>query len=280
MQQEILEMTEHLPTAVRSSDEMIQSARRAGFRTHEVVAEFNSLTIAHNLGDWSAPLDLEQERYAEMAAQLPFFAPMMTCLLGVRRRARGERVDLPWRDSSMQLDEDETMAWVRLCEGLAADDAATAWAKALQACELISHIGYGDDVPFVFSVASDLVLEAGPVAGSHPGPEELLAFAGGPRAAVPRSLRGHRSRLRGAWAARWGGDPVAAEAELREAVEHYRAWGSPLFVARAEADLALALDRQGRHEEATRARATARDPFVRLGATGWLAELDRVGTAT
>jgi hypothetical protein len=142
---------------------------------------------------------------------------------------------------------------------------------AIEACRLISVIGFGDDFPNVFGAACEVVLES----GLESGAAGLLALAGGPRVAVPRALRGHRARLRGAAEARHGDDPVAAERDLREAIEHYAAWESPVYVARSEADLALALDRQGRAEEATVARASARATYERLGAAAWQLQLEQ-----
>ena len=63
--------------------------------------------------------------------------------------------------------------------------------------------------------------------------------------------------------------------DLREAVEHYTAWGSPVYLARTQADLALALARQERAEEAAVARAVARAAYEQLGAAAWLLELEQ-----
>jgi len=273
MQQVILEMTEDLPSASGISTEMSGVARQTGIRTYEIVAEVNSRTISFHLGEWDDPLEPDP-REEELRDLYPFFAPTLAAIRGMRSRAVRGLFEKLWEGSAPDYGEDETMAWVRLCESFAAaddGDAEQAVEMALDACRKIGVIGFGDDFPTVFGAACEVVLEAGLPAGHR----DLLALAGGPRVAVPRSLRGHRARLRGAWEARHGDDPSLAEADLREAIEHYTAWGSPVHLARAETDLALALSRQGRSDEADEARASARRAYERLGAAAWLLELDQ-----
>jgi hypothetical protein len=253
---------------------MSATARLTGFRTYEMVAEVNNLSISYNLGEWDV-LEADARR-EQMTEQYPFFAPMMAALSGMRSRAvRGLFEAPPFAaDEAPAFDEDEAMAWVRLCEAfIAADGAAPARAvdRAVEACRLISVIGFGDDFPNVYAAACDVVLESGIADASA----DLLALGGGPRVAVPLALRGHRARLRGAAEARHGDDPVEAEHHLRKAIEHYAAWESPVYVARTQADLALALSRQGRTEEASAARAAARAEYERLGAAAWLLQLEQ-----
>ncbi|GAA1938965.1 adenylate/guanylate cyclase domain-containing protein [Nocardioides marmoribigeumensis] len=272
MQQVILEMTEDLPSASGISAEMASVARQTGFRTYQVVAEVNSLSIGFHLGEWSEPIG--HARHVEMCEQFPFFAPMMSAFRGLRSRAVRGLFEAPWEGTTTDFDEDETMAWVRLCEAFTAADRADPERSvdlAIEACRLMSVIGFGDDFPTVFQGACELVLEA----GLPTGHSDLLALGGGPRVAVPRALRGHRARLRGAWQARYGDDQVEAELRLREAMEHYEAWGSPVHLARTRADLALTLARQGRAEEAEEARSLARATYEQLGAAAWLLQLEQ-----
>jgi class 3 adenylate cyclase len=275
MQQSILEMTEDLQAALPIAQEMVSAARLAGIRTQEVVADVNLMTIHHNLGDWHEALSADDPRILEFAEQYPFYDVMVACVRALRSRAVRGVYELRWNGGApVVTDEDETMGWVRVCEAFTAldeGDPRRAAELALEGVGLISVIGFGDDFPFVYAAAVEVVLDA----AEPEGVQQLLDLGGGERVAVPRAMRGHRARLRGAWEARHGEDLERAEHDLREAMGHYRAWGSPVLVAVAEADLALALARQGREEEAATARAGARTAYEQLGAAAWLLELEQ-----
>jgi tetratricopeptide (TPR) repeat protein len=269
MNKVILDMNEHLPTAIRTAEEARTASRLGGFTGLQAVALINLMTMRFSLGAWDELPGPDDEAMAQKAEQHEFMAPMAGCIRGLRDLASGRPVEAPWQDGPPVIEEDETTAWVRMCEALLALDAGQderAADLAVESCRLISVLGLGDDFPFVFSAACEVVLAAGA------SPEPLLGLVGS-RLPLPRALRGHRAWLQGSAELREG-DPREAERLLREALEHYRAWASPVFVARAESNLAIALTRQGRHEEAAEPAASARAELERLGALAWLRELD------
>ena len=61
---------------------------------------------------------------------------------------------------------------------------------------------------------------------------------------------------------------------MRDAIDGFTRWGSPLWRAQAQADLGSWLRLQGRDEEAQGLLASARDCYLELGATALLGELD------
>ncbi|GAA1938973.1 adenylate/guanylate cyclase domain-containing protein [Nocardioides marmoribigeumensis] len=266
----ILDMTEHLPTALRTAEEGSAASRLGGFASLRAVALINTMTVRFNLGAWDELPRADDEELVELGEQYEFLGPMAGCVRGLVDRASGRPVVAPWPDEPPVIDEDETMAWVRMCEALLAQDAGQderAVTLAVESCRLISVLGLGDDFPFLFAAACEVVVAAGS------GHEALLELIGSRRMLLPRALRGHRAWLQGAWELH-AGRPVEAELALREALEHHRAWESPVHVARSESLLAVALHQQGRVEEAAEAAASAGVVLDRLGATAWASELD------
>jgi hypothetical protein len=94
-----------------------------------------------------------------------------------------------------------------------------------------------------------------------------------PAAARPLGFRAHLHRFRALVGALAGDDEAAVEEGLRRAVAEFEEWGSPVYAARARADLARYLEAQGRRDEAAEARQAAADAYAALGADAWLAEL-------
>jgi hypothetical protein len=64
------------------------------------------------------------------------------------------------------------------------------------------------------------------------------------------------------------------EEQYTTALREYDAWGSPVYVARAQAAYGTWLSRQGRIEEAEPLLGAARETYDALGAVAWLAELE------
>jgi hypothetical protein len=89
----------------------------------------------------------------------------------------------------------------------------------------------------------------------------------------PAGLRGSVAL----WAA-LAAPPDVTDAEVEEqyttALREYDAWGSPVYVARAQAAYGTWLSRQGRIEEAEPLLGAARETYDALGAVAWLAELE------
>ena len=68
-------------------------------------------------------------------------------------------------------------------------------------------------------------------------------------------------------------EPV--ESLYTAAMREYDAWGSPVFLARAQAAYGVWLTQRGRADEAEPVLAAARSAYAGLGATAWLEELEQ-----
>jgi hypothetical protein len=90
----------------------------------------------------------------------------------------------------------------------------------------------------------------------------------------PAGLRGNLA-LWGALAAPPETTDDVVEERYLTALREYDAWGSPVYVARAQAAYGTWLTKQGRRDEAEPLLHDARTTFESLGAVAWLAELDR-----
>jgi len=191
-------------------------------------------------------------------------------------RARGTAALTRGRERPVGPQDDVTDQGYRLLvDALAADqrgDTATAGSWAVDAVELFSSTnGVGDDVPYVWAVAADLVRVDGP----DDAWDRLVAVTDeGERVGVlPLALGAHRLHHLGV-RQHEAGDLETAERSLRAAIEDFRAWGGVPFRARAEADLARCLRALGRDDEADAVAASARAVLESLGAAAWLRELD------
>ena len=103
-------------------------------------------------------------------------------------------------------------------------------------------------------------------------------------ATPPTGLTGHRALLEALAASRSDEPDEVAESGFTSALGHYRAWGSPVHTARAQAAYGVWLTTRGRIAEAESLLTAARAAYASLGAVAWLAELEealsghRVGT--
>jgi hypothetical protein len=93
---------------------------------------------------------------------------------------------------------------------------------------------------------------------------------------IPLGVAAHRER--GEALMVQDDDPDRAEALLRRAVTGFGTWGSPQWRARAEGELGLLLERQGRHDEADGLVRGAVAALTELGALGWVGPF-RTGVA-
>jgi hypothetical protein len=86
-------------------------------------------------------------------------------------------------------------------------------------------------------------------------------------------LRAHRRRFE-ALTTVARGDATGVEEGLHAAIAGFEEWGSPVYRALAEADLARWLTAGGRAEEAAVARLSAAETFEALRARRWLRDLE------
>jgi hypothetical protein len=94
------------------------------------------------------------------------------------------------------------------------------------------------------------------------------------RTALPPYLDAQRRRLTGLIGATRGVDPSGVEADLRAGVTGLAEFGAVGDAARAEEELARWLASQGRFAEAEPLFASARATYERIGALGWLAQME------
>jgi class 3 adenylate cyclase len=92
---------------------------------------------------------------------------------------------------------------------------------------------------------------------------------------VSPALAAHLHLHRGSLHIIGGGDPALVELDLRAAVDGFQVFDSPPYRARAEGALGGWLLSQGRHDEADTLLRSARTTLSALGATAWLAQVER-----
>ena len=259
--------------AVVLGREAVEVARRAGVVTWRSFSAVNLLLALWLRADWddaqaliAEPGDLWDDENHRTAIAVQ----------GWIRHARGEQTAAPWppqREFASDHGADE--GWHMLEDAVRArldGDSHLALQRAVDASRtFLDWYGLTDDFSHAFAVAMELALELDEPATLH----QLLDLVDGADSAVPLSVTAHRARAAGLVAMR-GPDPDegAVETSLREAVDLYRQWGVPMFLALAQADLGTWLVRQGRSEEAAPALDAAREILQGLRAVQLLEQLD------
>lgn len=232
----------------------------------------NTLNIAWTsflTGSWGVAEQLLDE--VQAIAHTPFLRP---CIDAVLSDATGR----PRRYPSVPIGDVDTndeglgaySEFSAAMEARARGDHHTAAALSVEAFERIfDFAGLIDDTVHMWPVAVEAALHAGDAAA--------LGRALGPIDDSPRGLLGiawkaHRLRFAGLIAISEGvTDQV--EPGLRAAISGFDEWGSPVYRAKAQADLAVWLEGQGRHDDAAPLKQAALELYQSLGANGWLAEL-------
>jgi hypothetical protein len=120
-----------------------------------------------------------------------------------------------------------------------------------------------------FSDVAEVLLDAGRLASVT-----SMVERGSGRARPPRIIACQMRHARAMLLAR-SGSPAEVEAELRGARDDLAAASLPFQRARCELHLAELLTDDDRATEAEPLLAAARETFLRLGATTWLARLER-----
>jgi len=169
----------------------------------------------------------------------------------------------PWT----QVGTEQTRALQTAARGDVAAAAARAAASALAAYSAGDQI---EDFEITWAPAVELQLQAGDLDMTA----RLLELAAPMLDGRSRQLiRGELPRLRGMLAIARGEDP---EADLRAAEQEHEAYGAPYLLARTRLDLGRWLLGRGRTDEGRPLLARAREAFEQLGATPYVAEVDRV----
>jgi hypothetical protein len=258
---------EDLARAVLLGREAVTEATRSGLRLMRDYASLNLAMARFARGDWvGLREDLADPDLASDASNLPIRTGVQIAL----DIARGEPTGVPWeRGTRTLVDHPGSRAWQDHCEALLAwreGDAEHAVSLAITGAERVAALtGLSEDLSAMWPWAAEVVLEH----GDEETVDRLLRLADRTGQRVPAALTAHERWVQGVRAARAG----SAESErlLREAIERYDAWGSPVYSARAKAALAGVLADAGRDEEAAELAQRAREVFGRIGATAWLA---------
>jgi hypothetical protein len=169
-----------------------------------------------------------------------------------------------------------------LIEARHGGDERTATAKGVEAVErVVASCGLIDDTLYIWPYAAETAVAAGDADALA---RVLAPVDDAPPGLVGVGLRAHRLRCAGLIAIA-DGDVGAVEPNLRAAITAFDEWGSPVYSARAQAELAQWLSDQRRTDDAEPLRRPAQTYLDSLGANGWLAQLgwdraDGVSTTT
>jgi tetratricopeptide (TPR) repeat protein len=258
-----------LQASAEAAREALSVLARAGVRMATAVAQFNLVSALNGMGRWEeldAALENAHELRESAFNQVVVFCATLSAL------DRGLPVPPVPENRPPSGDAPADQAWDLLesaAIAVAAGDKPRACADATGAAEVMHGVaGTSDDFVWMYGLAARLAIEIGDDART----QALLEMIEEPDR-LASGTRGHYLRLLGLWLR--DSDPDRVEPSLREAAECFERWGSPLWRARAQTDLALWLDRQGRSEEAAPVLDGVRTTYQDLGAHGLLAELDQ-----
>jgi hypothetical protein len=117
------------------------------------------------------------------------------------------------------------------------------------------------------------IVETALAAGNTDLAEDLLKpVTTAPSGIVSPAVNAQYHRLNGLIMSLRDADTTAAERELRIGIQQFETYGAPGLAARAKVELARLLARQAGDTQTL--LAEARDAFHRMGADGWLAQME------
>ncbi|HJQ43572.1 MAG TPA: hypothetical protein VJ831_10840, partial [Jatrophihabitantaceae bacterium] len=271
--QGLLEMQDDLSKGVEVLVEGSEMMRKAGESRYQgLIDALNRALLAWERGQW--------DHCEELLAQIPVDSPLGTVvpwLDGALADARGRARQYPSIDDAARTIDDQGLlsyvAMADMYEARARGDLSTAVAKGIEAVELMVEVaGLLDDQIHAWPAAVESALAAGDDDALRRLIEIVDTDSFG---AVGRGYRAHRARFAALLAVRDGADEDV-ERSFRDAIEGFDVWGSPVYAAKARAELARWLDEQARVEEAHGLRAEAVKALTAAGANGWLAQLGLV----
>jgi tetratricopeptide (TPR) repeat protein len=259
-----------LELAVAPAQEALVSATQIGDDLMLSHARVGLASVQLHRGMWSEVDDLLAQEYRD-----PVNLVGSSLLKWHVSEARGLPWDRPWEPGDAQLETLTSVEWrkeaVQALLVRADGDLARAISIVLEGLDRsLAATGLGESFEMLWSLAAELVLDGGDVL-AHDRLMALIATDD----VLPTPLQAHRARFTALWAARNEGDPELVETELRSALDCYQRWGSRLYGAKAAADLALWLLREGRDTEAEPLLDQARSLYAEIDARRWLEDLEQ-----
>jgi class 3 adenylate cyclase/tetratricopeptide (TPR) repeat protein len=258
-----------LEASAAASQEALSVLARTGVRAPTAVAQVNLATALLGMGRWDELDTLlagARALWESSFSQTAVYAGTLAAL------DRGIPVPTPPDNRAPSGDGPSDRAWDLLESAslaMAAGDLVRACSDATEAATTVHEVsGTSDDFVWMYGLAGSLAVEL----GDQETMVALVNLIEDPERLGP-GTRGSYLRLR-AMTLR-DSEPDAVESLLREAAESYEAWNSPLWRARALADLGVWMDRRGESERAAAALEAARSTYEELGANGLLAALDQ-----
>jgi hypothetical protein len=233
---------------------------------HEIA---NRATIDVAMGEWQEAEALLDTRVE--AAPLTYMRCYLDALLA-RACARPRKfAALP---EGLRSTDDEALlsvvAGVDMFDAWSRGDVQLAAAKAVECARRQADVsGLTDDLIHLWPSAMECALASGDATALE---RTLAVIDDQPPGFLGVGFRAHRARFAALLAIKDGADK-SVEASLRSAIGGFEDWGSWIWAAKARAELAGWLDRQGRAAEAAPLRLHAVEVLQRVGAAGWLAEL-------
>ncbi len=260
----------------------ITISREHGLHSSAESALLNALSTAWVLGEW----DLLSELLAEHqdSDDLHDQSSLSTIMAVDLWRVDAGLPAMIEQQPMMPSDDPQDRAWQQHLAMLRARHGgdvklAARYAGESLAGNLPQAITRGD-LGLLWPWALRAVLATGDLAEAH----RLLEIAEAvPNAGAPTALSIHRQLGRALLAAAEHGDDVDAatvEADFRDSVTAFEAFGSPVFLGQASEEFGEWLARRGRHDESRALLEAARGIHAGLGAPAWLARLDRLLAAS
>ena len=267
----VIEMGRDLDAAMATIREALDTARRAGSATFTSYASGNLALLLWVAGR----LDELEEFLAEVLEDIaiPAMSLSMSCIGTWLAEARGR--ELPSVSAISLSDAEADRAWtgnLHLVHALADGQLSDAARIADETIgPLLSALGLEDDFMHLWP---PLVLAA-IAAGDLDLAERLIQpVASAQEGAVPPAVNAQYLRLRGLLGAARGDDPAIVEADLRAGVAALVDFGAVVHAGRACEELGRWLAANGRPDDAEQALAQARSTYERIGAAGWLTDLE------
>jgi len=262
-----------MPFDIADSAAYLREAQDAAQKSGEVyllaISLVNRTVTSILQGSWQEATDLLASTPA--VGDVRFILPVLDAVIS---EARGTTRTLSSVPTEHRETDDEVLLAYLACGDLVdarqRGDWKTAATRGVEAVErLVAGAGLVDDTAFLWPYAVEAVIAAGDEAALA---RVLAPIDNAPARQVGIGFRAHRLRFAGLVAIAHG-NADQVEPNLRRAIADFEEWGSPVYRARAQADLAVWLADHGRPDEAEPLRRAASDTFLGLQANRWLADL-------